>query len=285
VKVLVTGAGGQVGRALLASAPPGWRCIGLDRAALDLADEAAVRSLVGAHRPDVVVNAGAYTAVDAAEADELQASAINARAPGVLGHVLAGWGGRLVQLSTDFVFDGMSSAPYRPDARRNPLSAYGRTKAEGEDMAGPQALVVRTSWVHAAGGGNFVRTMLRLMRDGCPVRVVADQIGAPTWATGLAETLWALVETDATGIFHHRDAGVASWYDLAVAVQEEALAIGLLQSEVPVLPIATADYPTSARRPAFSVLDDSATRAFLGDRPAHWRVNLRRMLLEEKARG
>lgn len=125
--------------------------------------------------------------------------------------------------------------------------------------------------------------MLRLMREGDEVRVVSDQIGAPTWATGLAETLWALTIKNTRGILHHRDAGVASWYDFALAVQEEALALGLLERQVPVVPISTADYPTTAHRPAFSLLNDAETRAVLDDRPQHWRVNLRRMLEEEKS--
>lgn len=290
MKALITGAGGQLGRALAASVPPGWECAALDRAGCDLASEPAIRAAVAAHRPDVVLNAAAYTAVDRAESEEALATAINGTAPGILRDALAGHGGRLVHVSTDFVFDGTSSRAYCPADPRQPLSAYGRSKAAGEIAAGPDALVVRTSWVYAAGGANFVRTMLRLMRERDEVRVVADQIGAPTWATGLAETLWALALKGTTGILHHRDAGVASWYDFAVAVQEEALGLGLLDRQVPVIPISTADYPTPAHRPAFSLLNDTATRAVLGDspacaRPPHWRVNLRRMLIEEKALG
>lgn len=285
MKALITGAGGQLGRALAASVPPGWDCVALDRAGCDLASEASIRAAIAEHRPDLVLNAAAYTAVDRAEGEEALATAINGAAPGILRDALAGYGGRLVHVSTDFVFDGGSSRAYQPADPRQPLSAYGRSKAAGEIAAGPHALVVRTSWVYAAGGANFVRTMLRLMRERDEVRVVADQIGAPTWATGLAETLWALALKGAAGILHHRDAGVASWYDFAVAVQEEALGLGLLDRQVPVIPIPTADYPTPAHRPAFSLLDDAATRAVLGDRPPHWRANLRCMLTEEKALG
>lgn len=285
MKALVTGAHGQVGRALVAAAPAGWRVVALDRAQCDLASAEAIRAAIGEHRPDLLFNAGAYTAVDRAEGEEALASAINGTAIAVMREALEQTGGRLVHVSSDFVFDGCSSAAYRPDAPRRPLSAYGRSKALGEAAAGAQALVVRTSWVHAAGGANFVHTMLRLMRERDEVRVVADQIGAPTWAAGLARTLWALALADASGIFHHRDAGVASWYDFAVAIQEEALALGLLDRAVPVVPIATSEFPTPARRPAFSLLDDTATRALLGDRPIHWRANLRRMLIEEKALG
>lgn len=285
MKVLITGARGQLGRALVASVPAGWSCDALDRAGLDLADRDAVRDRILADAPDVLVNAAAYTAVDRAESEEDTAFAINAGAVAAMAEALGRTGGRLVHVSTDFVFDGASPRAYRPQDPRNPLCAYGRTKAAGEVSAGPDAIILRTAWVHAAGGANFVRTMLRLMRERDEVRVVADQIGAPTWAPGLATVLWGLVTAGARGIYHHSDAGVASWYDFAVAIQEEALAIGLLDREVPVLPIATADFPTPAVRPAFSLLDSSATREVLGDRPVHWRVNLRRMLKEEKALG
>lgn len=287
MKVLVTGAGGQLGRALAATAPDGVAIDAIDVAQLDLTDAAAIRAKILADRPDMVMNAAAYTAVDKAEAEEALAHAINAGAVAAMAQSLGEYGGRLVHVSTDFVFDGASSAAYRPGDARSPISAYGRTKAAGEDAAltCPGALIVRTAWVYTAGGANFVRTMLRLMREKDELRVVADQIGAPTWAPGLARTLWGLAAQGADGLWHHSDAGVASWYDFAVAIQEEALAIGLLDWQVPVIPIPTSAYPTPAARPAFSLLDSSATRAALGDGTVHWRANLRLMLEEEKALG
>jgi len=285
VKALVTGAAGQLGRALVASAPEEWECVALDRAGMDLADPGSVRAAISAHSPDVLINAAAYTAVDRAESEPDLAMAINATAVGVLRESMEAAGGRLVQVSTDFVFDGASGRAYRPGDPPAPLGVYGKSKAAGEIAAGPDALIVRTSWVHAAGGNNFVRTMLRLMRERDEVRVVADQIAAPTWASGLAEVLWALAVRGARGIFHHSDAGVASWYDFALAIQEEALAMGLLMRAVPVVPIATVEYPAPAPRPAFSLLDSSATRALLGAPAVHWRVNLRCMLQEEKGLG
>lgn len=284
MKALVTGVNGQLGKALLACQPAGWTCVALDRAALDLADADAIARLVDAHEPDLVLNAAAYTAVDRAESEPELAHAVNAAAPAAFAKAL-GAQGRLVQVSTDFVFDGTSGEAYRPDDRRNPQSVYGASKAAGEDGAGDRAVIVRTSWVHAAGGANFVRTMLRLMRERDELRVVADQIGSPTWATGLAEALWGLAAKDTGGTFHHRDAGVASWYDFAVAIAEEAHALGLLSRIPAITPIATSDYPTPAKRPAFSVLDVSATRAVLGDGHAHWRSHLKMMLEEEKALG
>lgn len=285
MKALVTGVGGQLGRALLATAPEGWTCVALDRAALDLGDADAIARIVETEQPDLVLNAAAYTAVDKAESEPELANAINAGAPGAFARALAGSGKRLVQVSTDFVFDGASGHGYRPGDVRNPQSVYGASKAAGEDAAGDDAIIVRTSWVYAAGGANFVRTMLRLMREREVLRVVADQIGSPTWATGLARALWGLAATDRPGIYHHRDAGVASWYDFAVAIAEEAHALGLIARIPAIVPIATSDYPTPAKRPSFSVLDVSGTRSLLGDAHVHWRTNLKTMLKEEKALG
>lgn len=284
MKALVTGVNGQLGKELLAQAPASWTCVALDRATLDLADSAAIARLVDAEQPDLVLNAAAYTAVDRAESEPELALAINAGAPAAFSKALAGVG-RLVQVSTDFVFDGLRGYSYQPDDIRNPQSVYGASKAAGEDAAGDEAIIVRTSWVYAAGGANFVRTMLRLMRERDELRVVADQIGSPTSAKGLATAIWGLAAKNAAGVWHHRDAGIASWYDFAVAIAEEAHAIGLLDRIPAIHPIATSEYPTPARRPAFSVLDVTATREILGDISVHWRSNLRTMLKEEKALG
>ena len=285
MKVVVTGAGGQLGKALAATAPDSIGVTTLSRADCDLANPASIAAAITAHQPDVLINAAAYTAVDRAESEVDLAMRINGEAVMVMRRALDDIGGRLVQISTDFVFDGTSSRAYRPEDRRNPLSTYGLSKAAGEDAVGEGGLIVRTSWVYAPGGGNFVRTMLRLMRERDELSVVHDQIGAPTLASGLASTIWALVAVNATGTYHHRDAGVASWYDFAVAIQEEALAIGLLTRAIPIRPIPSSAYPVPARRPAFSLLDDSATRALLGDATPHWRVNLRKMLKEEQTLG
>lgn len=285
MKALIVGSGGQLGRALLAAAPPGTQVIGHDRAALDITDAAAVQAAVAAAQPDILFNAAAYTAVDKAESDEDAALAINATAVGVLAHVAKRLGAHFVHVSTDFVFDGTRGVPYSPDAPTAPLGAYGRTKLAGEQAAGSDALIVRTAWVYAPTGGNFVRTMLRLMAERPEVRVVADQIGTPTYAPGLAAALWALVRQGVYGIHHYTDSGVASWYDFAVAIQEEALAAGLLDHAVPVLPITTADFPTPARRPSYSVLDKSSTFTALGAPAPHWRVQLRQMIKDIKANG
>lgn len=288
MKVLITGAGGQLGRALLASAPAHADVVALDRQSLDIADEAAVVALFDEAEPDLVINAAAYTAVDKAESDSAEAYRINAQGPGALAAAAAVQRARFIHVSTDFVFDGRSGAPYAPDHPTAPLGVYGASKLAGEQAvlaAHPDALIVRTAWVYGITGNNFVRTMLRLMAERDEVRVVADQVGTPTYAAGLAQTLWALDAANATGIHHWTDSGAASWYDFAVAIQEEALAIGLLTRRVPVLPIATSDYPTPAARPSYSILDKRNAVALIGAPAPHWRVHLRDMLGVIKTNG
>lgn len=283
MKALIVGARGQLGRELRAAAPAACVCVALGSDQMDITDATAVERAMVDHRPDLILNAAAWTAVDRAESEQDAAFAVNAGAVANLARAAASYGAHLVHVSSDFVFDGRSPAAYRPKDSRNPLSAYGRSKAAGEDAAGLEATVVRTSWLYAGGSANFVTTMLRMMRERDQVRVVADQIGAPTWARGLAETLWGLGTRRLTGFWHHSDAGVASWYDFATAIAEEALVQGLLLRPVEVLPITTADYPTPARRPGFSLLDSGATRAALGTPAIHWRTNLRAMLAQEAA--
>jgi len=285
MRVLITGANGQLGGALQRTAPEWADLNAIDVEDVDLTDAAMLTARLVVEAPDVIINAAAYTAVDRAESEEDRARAINADAVATMVEAMASSGGRVVHVSTDYVFDGTASSPYAPDAPRNPQSAYGRTKAEGEDRLRAEDLLVRTAWVYEVGGANFVRTMIRLMKEREELGIVADQIGAPTWATGLARTIWGLVERKAGGTFHHSDAGVASWYDFAVAIAEEARSAGLLERMPAIRPIATADYPTPAKRPAFSLLDCRTTRAALGAEAVHWRTNLRLMLEEEAKLG
>ncbi|MBL0915751.1 MAG: dTDP-4-dehydrorhamnose reductase, partial [Sphingopyxis sp.] len=231
------------------------------------------------------INAAAYTKVDAAEDMPELAQRVNHLAVGYLAHAAQKNGARLIHISTDFVFDGTGSQPYRPDAPTAPLNIYGKTKAAGEAAAGAAALIVRTSWLYSAYGNNFVATMLRLMREKMMLRVVDDQIGTPTSAHSLAEAIWDLAAIDRAGILHYSDSGVASWYDFAVAIMEEAVALGLLARPVDVLPIPTSEYPTPARRPHFSVLDKRDAIATIGRVPAHWRANLRDVLKAIKTDG
>jgi dTDP-4-dehydrorhamnose reductase len=287
VKVLITGAGGQVGRILSSDAPPGVEVLACGHKDLDIADASAVSDYVRLRAPDVIINAAAYTAVDRSESEPELARKGNENGPRHLATAAArAPGTRLIHLSTDFVFDGAASVPYRPEAATNPLSVYGATKLAGEravleELPG-RSVVLRTAWVYAAEGANFVRTMLRVMKANGTVRVVADQVGTPTAARWLAEAIWQLVaKPDVTGIHHWTDAGVASWYDFAVAIAEEGALLGLVPPDVTVTPIATAEYPTPARRPSYSVLDKTSLTS-RGLTPLHWRKRLRSVLGEMK---
>lgn len=284
MRVLVLGGGGQVAQAVAKAAPAQHQVLIKTRADLDIADAGAVATLLADSEFDWIVNAAAYTAVDQAEGQGDRAFAVNDTAVGLLATAAARADCRLLHISTDFVFDGRTSRAYLPSDPPNPLSIYGRSKLGGENRvrgAGGDGLVLRSSWVYAAAGRNFVLTMLRLMRELAEVRVVCDQIGAPTWAASLAGAIWGLIESAAPGgIYHWTDLGVASWYDFAVAIQDEALIRGLLSRSVPIVPIATGDYPTPARRPAFSLLNTDSTRALVSIPAQHWRHNLRKMMDE-----
>lgn len=285
MQVLVTGANGQLGHELARTVPPGVDARFLDRAALDLAAP-DVESRVRALAPRLILNAAAYTAVDRAESEPDVAFRVNGAGTGALARAAARLGARLVHVSTDFVFDGVSASPYLPGQTPAPLGAYGASKLEGERQlraALPGAIILRTAWVYSAHGANFVKTMLRLMGSRDRLGVVADQVGTPTWAKGLAQAVWELgLGTHAGLTLHWTDLGVASWYDFAVAIQEEALERGLLSRAVPIDPIRTEDYPTPARRPAYSVLDKTDTLALLVAPRQHWRAALRQMLDELK---
>ena len=283
-KVLITGAGGQVGRMLLETRPGDIEPIACTHADLDIGVGDAVRQCVARHRPAVIINAAAYTAVDKAESEPDAARRINADGARHLAAAAGDCGARLIHISTDFVFDGAASVPYRPDSATHPVSVYGQTKRDGEravlETLPDQSVIVRTAWVYAATGANFVRTMLRVMRTNGAARVVADQVGTPTAARSLAEALWRIaVKPEIRGIHHWTDAGVASWYDFAVAIAEEGAELGLVPRDVTVTPIATSDYPTPARRPAYSVLDKSSLAPH-GLSPTHWRKCLRGVLKE-----
>jgi dTDP-4-dehydrorhamnose reductase len=288
VKVLVTGAAGQLGRALAGSCPAGVEVVTRDRSGLDLTDASAVHHCLETVRPRAVINAAAYTAVDRAESEPEAAHAANADAPGYLAAACVRTGARLIHLSTDFVFDGKRGSPYAPDAATAPLGVYGATKAEGERrIAATDGLafrIVRTAWVHGPAGHNFVLRMLELFRTRPELRVVCDQVGTPTSVLTLAPLLWWLAGDDGpSGIVHFTDAGVASWYDFAVAIHEEGVARGLAPADVGIIPVATAQYPTPARRPPYSVLDKSATWARYPGTPLHWRVALRKVFDRIKA--
>ena len=290
MKVLLTGAGGQLGTALQKSCPGAVELIVTDQAELDLSDAKACAEMVAALKPDWVLNGGAYTAVDRAEKQTQLAEAINAAAPRAFAEALAELGsGRLLQISTDFVFSGMQGHPYGAQDPVAPLGVYGASKARAEaavfEVLGPErACVLRTSWLYGPVGKNFCLTMLRLhaakAAAGEALNVVADQVGCPTHTAGLAAACWQVLARDIGGMQQWSDAGVASWYDFAVAIGEEAVAIGILATAAKVNPISTAEYPTPAQRPSYSLMDCSASRKALGLEPLHWRQGLRKVLAD-----
>jgi dTDP-4-dehydrorhamnose reductase len=282
MKALIIGAKGQLGIELLKTCPVDCKALGMDLPDIDITDSKQVDRILAVHRPDWVINCAAYTQVDKAESDADAAYAANCSGPANLAWSAKKNSVRLVHISTDFVFSGDQCRPYKPNDRPDPKSAYGRTKLAGEqavmDILGTDALIIRTAWLYAGRGGNFVNTMIRLMKEKEVLTVVDDQIGTPCWAKGLATVLWAAVEKDLKGVYHWSDAGVASWYDFAVAIQEEAMAAGLLDRSIPILPVPSSQYPTPAQRPGFSVLDKTDLAAATGMPLCHWRRQLRCML-------
>lgn len=289
--VIVTGAGGQLGYELQQSVPAHVKLIALDSKALDITSSRQINQAIEQHQPDCIINAAAYTAVDKAEDDDEQAWLVNNTAPALIAQAIAaraeqGHSISIVQISTDFVFDGQQATPYSTDAPTDsPLGVYGASKLAGEQAVAkylPDALIIRTSWLYSAHGHNFVKSMLRLMQEKEQLGIVYDQLGSPTWALTLAQTTWGLIEQNASGIHHCSDNGVASWYDFAAAIQEEANHIGLLDKSIPLRPIRSSEYPTPAQRPAYSVMDKSTTEATLGTTLPYWRSSLRQMLKQLK---
>ena len=294
MKVLLTGAGGQLGQALLDSTPDTVELISTTRQELDLSDADACRIAVEKYRPDWVLNAGAYTAVDQAESEPELAHAINAGAPEAFAQELDRQGGRLLQVSTDFVFNGQQGFPYRVDQPTTPLGVYGGSKAAGEQAIqkvfghdNPQGVILRTSWVMGPVGRNFALTMLRLHRERDQLGVVADQVGCPSSTLNLAPACWKTItqgsQTTLPPILHWSDAGVGSWYDVAVAIGELGHSLGLVDAPAKVNPITTADYPTPASRPNYSLLDCTSTRSALQLDGQHWQEALKQLLLRIQA--
>ena len=302
-RILLVGAQGQVGQELaktFAELPALGTMIAVDRQSLDLTDLEAIAHKVTTLSPTLIINAAAYTAVDKAESEPELAYRINAEAPRVLAESAAKCGAALVHISTDYVFAGSAGSPRREDDATGPVSVYGKTKLAGE-VAIRRALdahiILRTAWVYGTQGkGNFLKTMLRLGKERDTLSVVSDQVGSPTWAKDIATTIGQLsvrlrnasddsapgldtgLDTALFGTYHFTNSGVASWYDFALAIFEEATRLGIPLKVHTVSPTATADYPTPATRPAYSVLSCQKITKTLGQSPPYWRESLRAML-------
>lgn len=283
--ILVTGANGQVGQSLAAlqTGYPEFNLLLTDRAELDITDPQAITDYFAAHSVDACINCAAYTAVDKAESEQALAHTLNAEAPGWLAKACAERGVPIVHFSTDYVYHGNAAAPYREEDATNPQSVYARTKLQGEQLVqqhSPMACIIRTSWVYAPHGHNFVKTMLRLGRERDQLRVVFDQVGTPTYAPDLAEATLDLLRhafgrsalKGLNGIFHYSNEGVTSWYDFAVAIFDRA---GITCS---VAPIVSSEYPTPAQRPSFSVLNKEKIKTTFGLEIPHWQESLAKCL-------
>ncbi|MEG3438376.1 dTDP-4-dehydrorhamnose reductase [Pannus brasiliensis CCIBt3594] len=283
-KILLIGARGQVGRELQFTLPPLGEVINIGREELDLTDGEGIRALVRATRPEILVNASAYTAVDKAESEVELAYAVNAEAPKILAEEAGRCGARFLHISTDYVFDGRQNTPYRETDPVNPLSVYGKTKLQGEEFIreiDPNSIVLRTAWVYGIHGkSNFVKTMIRLGKEREELKVVMDQVGSPTLAKDIADAIAVLLKNTDTpgGIYHFTDSGVASWFDLARTVFDEAKTLGIPLKIQRVIPITTAEYPTPAVRPAYSVLSGQKIHDRLGYIPPYWRDSLTSMM-------
>jgi dTDP-4-dehydrorhamnose reductase len=284
MNVLLLGANGQLGWELSRTCPADIVLKTCDFPKVDFLSTESLTDCIIDNHPNCIINAAAYTAVDKAEQEKTIAYQINQAAVGQMADLCKKNNIQLIHISTDYVFSGNSHTPYCPDDTPDPRSVYGHSKLEGEQAIkkrlGDQALIIRTAWLYSSHGANFVKTMLKLMNEKDQLTVVDDQIGSPTWANGLAVSIWQALSRQIKGTYHWTDAGVASWYDFAAAIQAESLSLGLLKQAIPILPVPSSAYPTPAKRPMYSLLDKTSFWQALGHTPIHWRDQLRQMLKE-----
>jgi dTDP-4-dehydrorhamnose reductase len=279
-KILVTGANGQLGKELnqLSSAYGQFEFIFLNKEQLPVHELVAVQEAFKFHRPQFCINCAAYTGVDAAETDKELAFKVNGEAPGILATVCKKHDTRFIHISTDYVFDGKATTPYKENAPVNPQGVYGASKLEGEKLVmkfNPDSIIIRTSWVYSQFGKNFVKTMLKLMKEKEVINVVNDQFGSPTHAADLAEAIlritgngeWGMGYRHA-GIYHYCNDGITNWYTFAMAIK------GLTDTPCKINPISTAQYPTPAKRPAYSALDTAKIRRTFGIEVKDWKKSL-----------
>lgn len=269
--IVITGKDGQLGWELdqLISRYPEYEMLAFNRAELDITDEQALQTVFLKHRPSFFINAAAYTAVDRAESDQESAYRINAAAVGTIATLCQQYESRLITVSTDYVFNGAGSSPYSSTHPIEPVNYYGYTKAVGEQLAlanCKDTIVIRTSWVYSSHGSNFVKTMMRLMRERETLNVVADQHGCPTYARDLATAIMDIVIQGANhpGVFHFSNAGETTWFSFALAIKDA------VRSDCRIMPISSDEYKTAAKRPFYSVMDCSAIAQAYDIHPRHW---------------
>ncbi len=279
IKVLVTGANGQLGSEIKVLAPnyPLFDFIFTDIDDFPLDQTAVIISNFNTIQPEIVINCAAYTAVDKAEQDQVVANAINHLAIATLARLCSESGAKLLHISTDYVFDGTSPIAYKEEDEPNPKSVYGVTKLAGEVAClknCPESIIIRTAWVYSEFGNNFVKTMLRLMSERDSLGVVNDQVGSPTYAADLAQVILTILDSDRweSGIYHYSNAGEISWYDFAQDIKEIANKTCVING------IPASSYPTPAERPAYSLLDKSKIKAVYGIEPVHYKISLRIMM-------
>ncbi|MBO6979352.1 MAG: dTDP-4-dehydrorhamnose reductase [Prochlorococcus marinus XMU1428] len=296
MKVIITGANGQLGRSLIKTKPEYIRVITTKKQNFNLLSKESIHKYIEKEKPDWIINCGAYTNVDKAEEEKKLAYEINANGPKEISRVLKNIGGNLLHISTDFVFDGKNNEPYKTYNIKNPINFYGYSKSIGEDNVldilkdSSQAVVIRTSWLMGPEGNNFASKMIKLHLDKYEINVVSDQIGSPTISGSLAKACWqAIRESDSSNfnnkdnpILHWTNNGIASWYDVAFSVGEICKRIGVLDKTAVINPIKSIDYPTKAKRPHYSVLDTAATKLSLNLSSNHWLFDLEKDLQKIK---
>jgi dTDP-4-dehydrorhamnose reductase len=277
--ILVTGANGQLGKEMqvIAAAYPGYKFLFVTKEELPIDNAEAVKEYFNSHAINVCVNCAAYTAVDKAETEKEKAFAINGSAVGNLASFCKEKNALFIHISTDYVFDGTATSPYKEDHPVNPIGVYGASKLKGEELAmqnNPASIIIRTSWVYSSFGNNFVKTMLRLMKERESINVVEDQQGCPTYAADLAAAIMAIIsgENITPGIYNFSNHGIINWYQFATAIKE------LTNNNCIVNPIPTSQYPTPAKRPAYSVLDTTKIRQTFDVVIPEWKESLGRCL-------
>ena len=288
MKILLTGSTGQLGKELIKSKPNYIKLIIPKRNTLNLEKKQDCYEIVKSIKPDWVINSGAFTNVENAETNQKLAFSINCEAPFSFAKAIRDFGGKLLQLSTDFVFDGFQNNPYSPKDQRNPINIYGKSKCKGEILIektllnSNKYLILRTSWLMGSMGRNFATNILKLLQERETLSVVNDQYGSPTSTNTLSKVIWKIIESDyenqyskIPNILHWSDSGVASWYDVAILIKEIGLELGILEHDKLVLPISSYEYPSLANRPKFSVLDSSLTNKILDLPYIHWSYSIK----------